>query len=133
MKKKPRRYAEGTTVSVSRSREELERIVTRNGATGYMSGWDSGQALSIVAFVLHGRQVKIPIPHDSEEREMRRNWRVAILLVKARLELVASGDSTVETEFMPWIVLPNGQTIGELALPALAAGEMPKLLPGPTA
>lgn len=124
------RFADKTKVPVSRSREEIERRVTRSGATGFMSGWDSAAGTSVVAFILRGRQIKIEVPHDDDEAELRRNWRVALLLIKARLELVDSGDSTVEQEFLAWMLLPNGQTVGQLAIPAIEAGETPRLLPG---
>lgn len=41
---------------------------------------------------------------------------------------------TFEQEFLEFIVLPNGQTVGEYVRPQIAAayasGTMPKLLPG---
>ena len=42
------RYAESTSVSSEKSRAEIERTLTRYGATGFMYGWTDGNAL--VAF-----------------------------------------------------------------------------------
>jgi hypothetical protein len=60
--------------------------------------------------------------------------RLKELLIKAKLEAVESEISTVETEFMTWMVLPNGETVGQWMMPQLEAiyqsGKMPPLLPG---
>lgn len=46
---------------------------------------------------------------------------------------VDDGVETLETAFLPWVVLPNGQTIAEWLGPQLdvayASSEMPALLP----
>jgi hypothetical protein len=52
--------------------------------------------------------------------EERRRWRAQLLLVKAKLEMIATGDSTVEREFLADMLMPNGKTVGSQALPALA-------------
>jgi hypothetical protein len=54
------------------------------------------------------------------EAEERRRWRAQLLLVKAKLEMIATGDSTVEREFLADMLMPNGKTVGSQALPALA-------------
>lgn len=63
---------------------------------------------------------------------MRRRWRALSLSIKAKLETVASGISEFETEFMAYMVLPNGKTVAENILPEIArayeTGKMPKLL-----
>jgi hypothetical protein len=55
------------------------------------------------------------------------------LAVKAKLEVVESGISTFEDEFMPHIVLPSGQTVSEWMGPQITAaylsGLMPPMLP----
>jgi hypothetical protein len=63
----------------------------------------------------------------------RQRWRSLLLVTKAKLELIADGSSTVEREFLPDILLPNGTTVGEALSPQIAAayesGQMPPLLP----
>ncbi len=63
----------------------------------------------------------------------RQRWRAMLLCVKAKLELIADGESTLEREFLHDILLPNGRTVGESVLPtiaeAYATGRMPPLLP----
>lgn len=55
------------------------------------------------------------------------------MIIKAKLEMVYSGDTTFEREFMADILLPDGTTVGEVMVPQLAAsyadGAMPSLLP----
>ena len=56
-----------------------------------------------------------------------------MLVIKAKLEAVTAGISTIETEFLANIVLPDNTTAGEWMLPqidrAYRTGEMPPLLP----
>ena len=60
-------------------------------------------------------------------------WRALLLVIKAKLEAVTAGISTIETEFLANIVLPDNTTAGEWMLPqidrAYRSGEMPPLLP----
>ncbi len=68
------------------------------------------------------------------EQACRQRWRALCLIVKAKLEAVESGITTIEREFLSNILLPDGQTVGDFMLPQIAAsyesGGMPKLLPG---
>ncbi len=150
------RYAESTSVPVERSKAEIERTLTRYGASQFMSGWDAG-GKAILGFVLDGRMVQmnlqLPSIHDPKfhrtptgrtrkrndaaerawEQECRSRWRALALVVKAKLEAVESGISTFETEFLAHIVLPDGKTVGGWIAPQLDAaygsGKMPGKLP----
>lgn len=148
------RYAENTTVSISDSQNEIERILARYGATGFLRGWDNEKAF--LAFSADGRQVRfvLPMPSKSEfrytahrprrlrseeavntawEQACRQRWRALALVVKAKLEAVQAGISTFEQEFLAHIMLPNGQLVGQWLQPQIAAtyesGKMPPLLP----
>lgn len=145
-------FAQGTDVPVDRSKAEIERILTRYGATRFMSGWD--QQSATLAFEAHGKRVRfvmhLPTLDDvakspkgqrrnpSQQRsaldgEVRRRWRALALVIKAKLEAVASGVTNFEVEFMAHILLPNGDTAGSWLLPqidrAYSSGKMPPLLP----
>lgn len=149
------RYAETTTVPADRSRGEIERTLTRYGADQFMYGWDEDRA--VIAFRANYRHIRfvLPLPDISEfattggrrprqrtalqqqaafEQSVRQCWRALALAIKAKLETVESGIATFEDEFLSYIVLPNGQTVGEFTLPQVAAaydsGAMPKALPG---
>ena len=147
------RYAQHTTVDVSRSRVELERVLMRYGCGQFVSGSDAdGRAM--IGFSTQGRQVRIalaaPDPKDfattpaGRKRrpgamavcmtdEVRRRWRALILVLKAKFEAVESGISTFDDEFMAHIALPNGSTVGQFMRPQIeqsyAKNRMPALLP----
>ena len=151
------RYAANTEVTASASKAEIERIVERYGATGFMSGWTANHA--VIAFAMNDRQVRfiLPLPDKQAdeftsymrgsvqyqreeaaaaklwEQACRQRWRALALVIKAKLEAVESNISTFEDEFMASIVMPNGRTVSEEVRPriaqAYASGEMPALLP----
>jgi hypothetical protein len=137
--KPARRYAQGTDVPTSKTRGEIEALLLRHGAAQILSGFDRASRGGFVGFTLHGRQYRIPIVRredrnrDAEQVE-REQWRALLLLVKAKLEFVAGGLSTVESEFLAHVVLPNGSTVGDELAPRLeqayATGTVPLLLPG---
>lgn len=146
-------YAKETSVSVANSQAEIERILMRYGAAGFMRGWDQQKAY--LAFQFKGRQVKfvVPMPNHADfkytetgrtrkseasvteawEQGCRQRWRALKLVIQAKLEAVETGISTFEDEFMANILLPNGETVGDWAKPqiehAYLTGEMPPLLP----
>lgn len=149
-------YAADTSVTPERSRGEIERTLTRYGASGFMYGWDADRA--VVGFVVAGRQVRFQVEmpdredpkfkwsnhkpprrntvnaqHAAHEQAVRQRWRALNLVIKAKLEAIEAGISTFENEFLAQLVLPNGRTVGEEFTPALLAGidanEMPALLP----
>lgn len=69
------------------------------------------------------------------DQATRERWRAVVLLVKAKLEIVSIGLSSVEKEFLADLVLPNGQRMhAAVALrieEAYLSGAMPRLLLGP--
>lgn len=136
-------YATKTLVSVGRSQEEIKKILSKYNATGFAYG-EQGP-LALVMFEMSGRRIKfiLPMPQKPSERATqasiktyeqlcRSKWRCLVLAIKAKLECVESGITTLEQEFMAHIVLPNGSTIGQAILPQLDQsyrdGKMPPLL-----
>lgn len=146
-------FARDTTVAVAKSRAEIEEMLRRHGAHAYASGWDANRAT--IGFTLGGRMVQLQVvvpPLESFtmngkrrrspaqaraafEQENRRRWRALALVIKAKLEAVASGISTLEQEFLAHVVLPNGSTVGDWLAPQLeesySCGRMPPMLPPP--
>jgi hypothetical protein len=123
------RYAARTSVPVERSRSEIERVLAGYGCSQFQSGWESN-AGAHVAFRVHDTAVMIHLPMAdpakirSEARrraEERRRWRCLLLIIKAKLEAVQSGISSFEREFLADVVLPNGVTMGQWAVPHLKA------------
>lgn len=151
------KYAATTEVSVEKSKAEIESIVMRYGASGFISGWQ--HAMAMIEFEMKDRRIRfmLPLPDKNEKRfwqtphfknqrtqeqaygaweqACRQSWRALLLCVKAKLEAVEAKISTFEQEFMANLVLPNGLTIGETVIPHLAkvfqGQPMPPLLPSP--
>lgn len=151
----PRRFAAETTVPVEKSKAELSSLLDKHGAsqTGFFDDRETGRA--VVVFKMAGRQVKLqvklPNPQDKKffrgarrtrtvdqaraawEQECRSSWRRVLLVTKAKLEIVADGESTLEREFLADVLLPDGRTVHEALadklVEAYAGGTMPPLLP----
>lgn len=148
------RYAESTSVPADRSRAQIERTLTRYGADQFMYGWSGDDA--VVAFRMNDRQVRflmtMPDRSDREftrtptgrtrtaaqaqaewEQATRQRWRALELVIKAKLEAVKAGIVEFEQEFLAHIVMPDGRTVGEHAMPAVAeayeTGRVVSLLP----
>jgi hypothetical protein len=133
-------FAKKTTVAPEKTKLEIEQTLRRYGATAFNSGWDPGKAW--VMFKAKDREVRftvdLPKPTLSKpafEQEERRRWRCLLIVIKAKLEAVASGIVEFDSEFMAQIVLPDGQTVGEMMKPHIALAyttkQMPRLLPPP--
>jgi hypothetical protein len=139
-----RRYAEGTYVSVERSREQIERYFRRYGADEFAYGWDEeGHALVHIIVKLEGVLLRfdVPQPLPTEERflytpktkrtrrrpavrrayvrAVRQRWRAFGLSVLAKLEAWHSGIQVFEEAFSNHILLADGRTVGDVLTPAL--------------
>lgn len=134
-------YAKKTKVPVDRSRSEIERLLSNYGADQFLYAAAAGAAR--VAFRMKNRAVRFDLPlptlksEDATAAEHRRRWRALVLVIKAKLEAVASGITTFEQEFYAHILLPGGLTVYEMSSPQVAhAIEQQKaptnLLGGPT-
>jgi hypothetical protein len=150
------KFAENTEVSVEKSRAEIERMIIRYGATS--TAFVNGAGRAMIMFEANARRVafNLPLPniedkqfekdgrgnireptkrHEVWERACRQKWRALALVIKAKLEAVASGITTFEDEFLSHIVMPDGQTVGEHVRPKIAAsyasGAVQPLLPAP--
>lgn len=149
------RYAERTEVASDRSRTEIERTLQRYGATAFAYGWTGHQAA--ITFEMSGRRIRflLPLPSRADpaftrtttgrertaaaadreyEQAVRQRWRALALVIKAKLEAVAAGITTLQDEFLAHTVLPDGSTVGDWARPQVALAYersvMPSLMPG---
>ncbi len=137
----PRRYAEGTKVEVEKSRAEIMSILAQHGVLRMATA--TGPEGDELEFVLSGHRFRFrilkptltevrnlyPTAYDHEAKlqgEWRRRWRANVLLLKAKLEFIDSGDTTLERELLPYLLTAGGQTIGDLVV----AGEIPLLEAG---
>jgi hypothetical protein len=108
------RYAADTNVSVERSKVEIERILSRWGATSFAYGWQGDRA--VIQFTAQDRQVRfeLPLPARSERRFTRTPTG------KARPD-AGVAIMAFEDVFLAWTALPDGLTVGESVRPAIAA------------
>jgi hypothetical protein len=132
-------YAESTSVPVDRSRIEVEKILQRYGATEFFYGTSpKGEG---IGFVYKNIPIKIGIPMPKtgsdrqDQQERRRLWRVLVIALKAKLELVDSRITSFEDEFLAQTCLPKSSgysTVGDWAKEQIGViietGKMPKLL-----
>lgn len=151
-------YAEATKVSTENSRMEIERTLRRYKADAFAYGHDGD--IATVMFRMSGRMVKfiLKLPDQKDEaftcyyrgsvkyrrddgpaeekweQACRQKWRALALVIKAKLEAVEAGITTVEDEFLAHTVLPDGSTVGDWARPQIDQvyldGKMPPLLLG---
>jgi hypothetical protein len=114
------RYARRTKVTVQKSRSEIETICLRYKADQFGSAFDGEHGRAMIQFRIATWLVRfiLPLPQKNEQ-DQRQRWRALALAIKAKLEAVESGITTFEEEFMPHIVMPSGQTVGEWAVPQL--------------
>lgn len=135
-------YASNTTVAPEKTRSEIERVVTKYGATKFVSGWEEDGAA--ILFEMRGRRIRfsLPMPNKNDKRfthgrgwrtrtaleqqraydqHVRTAWRALFLVIKAKLEAVEAGIGVFESEFLAHIVIPaTNQTFGEWAIPKIA-------------
>jgi hypothetical protein len=147
-------YAGKTKVGIEASQSEIRKIISRYGATRFASMDEPG--LSVIMFEVHDRRVKfsLTMPDISEfaltpgrrakrskdsqfdawEQACKARWRSLALSIKAKLVAVEDNIAMFEQEFLEYVVLPSGQTVGEYVRPqieqAYLTGKMPKMLPG---
>lgn len=136
------KYASTTTVSSDRTRTEIQKTLERYGATSFAYATDDELGAAMVGFKAQGRTIRFTLTMpDKSAREftrttqgqlrsqsaaeqfynqdVRQKWRALLLIVKAKLEAVDSGIVTFEQEFLPHIIMPNGQTVYEATAPAI--------------
>lgn len=149
------RYARTTSVSVEKSRAEIERTLQRYGCDDF--GYRNNRCFAQIAFKMQNRHLRfdleLPDPANEEftltnhdppqarseaaaykswEQACRQRWRALALIIKAKLEAVESGITSFDIEFMPHMIVPGGAVFHEVALPQIAeaykTGHMPPLL-----
>jgi hypothetical protein len=143
-------FAEGTSVPVSRSREELHAILEK-ACADEIGFYTASGGRARCAFKIDGLLCAVEMPPVDREAmakrltsrgrgiddlvaaEERRRWRALLLVIKAKLEAVASGISTLEEQFLANVVLANGRLLVDELRPRLkelaASANAPSLLP----
>lgn len=150
-------YAADTSVSVAKSRSEIQEMVTRAGAKQFGSMDDDGKAT--ILFSLKDRRVmfELNLPrveahafrlvrghkkanapdqqHKAWEQACRSRWRALALAIKAKLVSVEAGIESFEEAFLPHIVVPHDgravrfATVATKAIhDAYVGGKLPPML-----
>lgn len=139
----PGRYAADTEVPAIRSKTAIEALLVQHGAKEYATGWN--ETHDTIQFTLFANTIRFTLPrpdpksrtftHDrrgfprsviSRERAIdqadRQRWRALYLVIRAKLEAVEAGIAVFEQEFLAFVVMPSGMTVGDVLVPRLQAG-----------
>lgn len=129
------RYAETTTISADRSIAEISKMLTaRYGADAKAVIEEPSQIGVQFRLPKYSRTVRVTLPlpslqsfaispgrirrtgrqmQNAYDKEVARLWRVIVLLIKGKMELVESG-IPFDREWLGYLALPTGQTMGDL-------------------
>lgn len=134
------KYAVDTKVPVSQTRSEIERELTRFGASAFAYAIQPKGAS--IMFEFEGRRIRfdLPLPKDSSETKTaklhRARWRALLLSIKAKLVSVGTEIETFEEAFLAHVILPDGQRVADAVRPAIEqhykTGKHVALLGGPS-
>ena len=104
-------YAERTQVPFDKTVRDIMDLVRKAGAAqvGHMEEPDG----LTVLFALADRQIRFRVAWEDTPISKRQRARALLLVVKAKLESVASGVETFEQAFLANIVMADGQTVHE--------------------
>ena len=135
-------YAAETEVPIERSKAQIEAMLRQRGATDYASGWSETE--DRIQFRMHNVTIRFSLPRakradyltDNAGRERRpavlermmaqadrSRWRSLYLVIKAKLEAVDAGISIYEEEFLAFVVMADGRTVGSCLVPQITAGK----------
>jgi hypothetical protein len=128
-------YAKRSKVAANTTRTQIENVLARYGATGFAYGTEAKHA--VIAFQTHDRRVKFTLPlivplefNQARAAQFTRSrWRALLLAIKAKLASVEAGIESFDEAFLSHVVMPDGKTMAEHALPfvkeAYSSGAMP--------
>lgn len=144
-------YAKDTNVSPEQTLMDIRKTLAKYKANGF--GIVEDESRVGVTFDMEGRRVRfvVPLPNrdnpeykyqrsvgkvraggfyaEKYEQAIRQRWRALLLTIKAKLESVDSKIETFEEAFMAHIVLPDGRTMGDVALPQIKQAYIDKKMP----
>ncbi|WP_415854626.1 hypothetical protein [Sinomonas sp. G460-2] len=136
-------YVRGASLSSSVFQEEIRQMLAESGASRFRIASEYRRAA--VVFSLGDRTFRMLVsppgpadsqserthdwiqpssrPHESKSAQeaARQAWRQLSLLIRAKLDAVASGIVTFDEEFLAYMVLPGGGTVFQATAPAIAA------------
>ena len=125
-------FATGTTVSPDKTLMDIRALLVKHGAARFQHSEDPH--LVQIGFALKNRvvrfEIEIPSQDDPQfrprsrqktartrdalwEAEVRRRWRVCLLIIKSKLEAVATNAKLFDVELLPYFVMPDGRTVAQ--------------------
>lgn len=141
-------FASGTSVPVEKTQAEISAMLLKVGASSFGTVTHVELRKAVIGFTFKKIQIEmnvgLPDPQsrnftqekrrswisNSESKrqelynaEVRRRWRCLALALKAKLISVEDGVTTFETEFLPYMVMPNGRTVAANIMPAIEAAK----------
>lgn len=124
------KFAQGTQVTAEKSQMQISMMLKKFGCGALMMGFEG--ELAFVGFVYKNTQARMFCPVTKSEAENRRRWRVMRIVLQSKFEIIQCSIKTFEEEFFSDIVMPNGKTVAQMALPAvikaIESGKMPSTL-----
>lgn len=132
-------YASGTKVSVEKRRITIRHILERFGAKETL--FYENPRLVGIGFEVKKRQFRLPFPLPDAglytkagyQQALREQWASIELYLKSTLTAVELGFFSLNQIFLPFALLPSGETVTEWMEEQLRvidqSGEMPPLLP----
>ena len=144
-------YANNTSVSPEKSQSEIQKTLRKYGADRFGIMEEKTKAHVMFEYSGLSIQLSIDLPDESEfittesgrdrsktsietayNQAIRQRWRALLLAIKAKLEAVECGISTIEKEFLAFMVMPDGRSLSDHLIPKIhqivKSGKMPKLL-----
>ena len=144
-------YAGNTSVSPEKSQEEIKRTLRKYGADRFGVMEERTKAHVMFEYSNLSIQLTIELPELSEfektetgrdrtksaseaahNQAIKQRWRALLLAIKAKLEAIECGISTIEQEFLAFMVMPDNRSLGDHLIPKIheiaQTGKMPKLL-----
>lgn len=127
-------FKKTTEIEAERTTSEITRLLVPRGATGILTDYDTNQRVSAVSFKMQlgARDVGFRLPcqwrpvlvllsedtalkakFKTEDQAVRVAWRIIHAWVEAQMALVDTRMVEMRTVFLPYVVMPNGQTLGE--------------------
>lgn len=146
---KKRKYAEGTTVPVGKSKDDITKLLREWGADRVAWQEDFKNGVILLGFVWtkdtrqFGARIEVRLMTEKEireapenldkrthkpsevriaqalERQGRSEMRLLLLWLKAAFNAVEAGIVTPETLFMPFFITVDGETVADVILPNL--------------
>lgn len=142
------KYAQQTSVSVEKTKGEIESTLRRYGATSFGHMWNGD--IAQIVFDMNDRRITftLPLPRRDDpqfthrvdgrsgrshlrtpqaaetewEQACRSSWRSLLLVIKATLEAVEAEIIAFEVAFLPYMMIPGGnKTVADVIVPEMEA------------